>query len=25
MYALFAYIESYFTRWAFRSSMSAAA
>jgi NitT/TauT family transport system permease protein len=25
MYALFAYIEVYFTRWAFRSSMSAAA
>jgi NitT/TauT family transport system permease protein len=25
MYALFAYVEAYFTRWAFRSSMSAAA
>jgi NitT/TauT family transport system permease protein len=25
MYALFAYVEIYFTRWAFRSSMSAAA
>ena len=25
MYALFAYVEVYFTRWAFRSSMSAAA
>jgi NitT/TauT family transport system permease protein len=25
MYAVFAFIESYFTRWAFRSSMSAAA
>jgi NitT/TauT family transport system permease protein len=25
MYAVFAYVESYFTRWAFRSSMSAAA
>jgi NitT/TauT family transport system permease protein len=25
MYAVFAYIETYFTRWAFRSSMSAAA
>ncbi len=25
MYAVFAWIESYFTRWAFRSSMSAAA
>jgi NitT/TauT family transport system permease protein len=25
MYAVFAYIEGYFTRWAFRSSMSAAA
>jgi NitT/TauT family transport system permease protein len=25
MYAIFAYIEGYFTRWAFRSSMSAAA
>ena len=25
MYAVFAYIEVYFTRWAFRSSMSAAA
>jgi len=25
MYALFAYVESYFTRWAFRSSMSAGA
>jgi hypothetical protein len=24
MYAVFAYVESYFTRWAFRSSMSAA-
>jgi NitT/TauT family transport system permease protein len=24
MYAIFAWIESYFTRWAFRSSMSAA-
>src|SRR6266550_1586301 len=25
MYAVFAYVEAYFTRWAFRSSMSAAA
>ena len=25
MYAVFAYVEVYFTRWAFRSSMSAAA
>jgi NitT/TauT family transport system permease protein len=25
MYAVFAYVETYFTRWAFRSSMSAAA
>lgn len=25
MYAVFAYVESYFTRWAFRSSMSAGA
>lgn len=25
MYAVFAYLETYFTRWAFRSSMSAAA
>ena len=25
MYAIFAYVESYFTRWAFRSSMSAGA
>jgi NitT/TauT family transport system permease protein len=25
MYALFAYVEAYFTGWAFRSSMSAAA
>ena len=25
MYALFAYVEVYFTSWAFRSSMSAAA
>ena len=25
MYAVFAYFESYFTSWAFRSSMSAAA
>ena len=25
MYAAFAYVEVYFTRWAFRSSMSAAA
>ncbi len=24
MYAVFAYLETYFTRWAFRSSMSAA-
>jgi NitT/TauT family transport system permease protein len=24
MYAVFAYAETYFTRWAFRSSMSAA-
>jgi len=25
MYAVFAYVEAYFTGWAFRSSMSAAA
>jgi NitT/TauT family transport system permease protein len=25
MYAVFAYVEAYFTRWGFRSSMSAAA
>jgi hypothetical protein len=25
MYAVFAYVETYFTGWAFRSSMSAAA